>query len=184
VTADVTADEVIVAGEYAGKMTCARALEVRSTGRLRAASKTVKMMLHEGGIIDGELHMIRPGEEESPATRSRAGVRSGAADSGIRQAVRTRSRTDRRNARRRISRLPLGIRPECVYTPLPHRAGATTQDLGPSPRDRSGSGERPSQPAAADRLSVAAHRGGDAAGCHLGRSSRPSSRRHGDVARS
>lgn len=87
VTADVTADEVIVAGEYAGKMTCATRLEVRSTGRLSGRIETVKMMLHEGGIIDGELHMIRPGEEETPATRSRAGVRSGAADSGIRQAV-------------------------------------------------------------------------------------------------
>ena len=45
------------------------------------------MMLHEGGIIDGELHMVRLGEEVTPAARSRAGVRSGAADSGIRQAV-------------------------------------------------------------------------------------------------
>jgi cytoskeletal protein CcmA (bactofilin family) len=87
VTADVTADDVIVAGEYAGKMTCATRLEVRPSGRLSGRIQTVKMLLHEGGIIDGELHMVKPGEDETPSARSGASVRSGGADSSVRQAV-------------------------------------------------------------------------------------------------
>jgi cytoskeletal protein CcmA (bactofilin family) len=84
VTADVTADEVVVGGEYSGKMSCRQRLEVRPSGRLSGRIETVKMLLHEGGFIDGELHMIKPGEEETPAGRSGAGVRSGAADSSVR----------------------------------------------------------------------------------------------------
>ena len=77
VTADVTADEVIVAGEYSGKMTCSKRLEVRPSGRLSGRIETLKMLLHEGGVIDGELHMIKAAEEETPAARTGASVRAG-----------------------------------------------------------------------------------------------------------
>jgi cytoskeletal protein CcmA (bactofilin family) len=88
VTGDVTAEEVIVAGEYSGKLTSSKRLEVRPSGRLNGRIETLKMLLHEGGIIDGELHMIKAAEEEAPAARSVASVRAeAAAESNIRQAV-------------------------------------------------------------------------------------------------
>jgi cytoskeletal protein CcmA (bactofilin family) len=88
VTGDVTAEEVIVAGEYSGKLTSSRRLEVRPSGRLNGRIETLKMLLHEGGIIDGELHMIKAPEEEAPSARSSISVRAEApAAASGRQAV-------------------------------------------------------------------------------------------------
>lgn len=88
VTADVTADEVVVGGEYSGKMICSQRLEVRPSGRLSGRIDTLKMLLHEGGFIDGELHMTKPpGEEATAPARTAAEGRSGTADSGTRHAV-------------------------------------------------------------------------------------------------
>ena len=60
VTADVSADDVIVAGDYSGNMVCRQRLEVRSSGRLSGRIETLKLMLHEGAAVDGEVHMIKP----------------------------------------------------------------------------------------------------------------------------
>ena len=60
VTADVSADEVVVAGRYSGKMTCRQRLEILPTGRVSGTIETAKLMLHEGGFVDGGLHMQRP----------------------------------------------------------------------------------------------------------------------------
>ncbi|MEA2621493.1 MAG: hypothetical protein QOH61_403 [Chloroflexota bacterium] len=57
VEADLTADEAIIAGEYTGKLVCRQRLEVRSTGQVKGEIETLRLMLHEGGYIDGALHM-------------------------------------------------------------------------------------------------------------------------------
>jgi cytoskeletal protein CcmA (bactofilin family) len=72
VDADLTADEAIIAGLYSGKLICRQRLEIRSTGVTKGEIETVRLMLHEGGFIDGELHMQRP--DSGPASiRSDAG---------------------------------------------------------------------------------------------------------------
>lgn len=71
VTADVTADDVIVAGEYAGTLICRQRLEVRPSGRISGRLETLRLMLHEGASIDGEVHMIKPAQDErSPRASS------------------------------------------------------------------------------------------------------------------
>jgi cytoskeletal protein CcmA (bactofilin family) len=66
VKADITADEVIIGGEYNGKLQCRQRLEIRSTGVVVGQVQTFRLMLHEGGSIDGELKMLKaPGEEGS-----------------------------------------------------------------------------------------------------------------------
>jgi len=60
VLATVSADDVVVAGEYSGNMTCRQRLEVRPSGRMSGRVETLKLMLHEGAAMDGEVHMIKP----------------------------------------------------------------------------------------------------------------------------
>jgi cytoskeletal protein CcmA (bactofilin family) len=57
VDADVATDVMIVAGSYSGRLICRERLEIRSSGLARGAIETVRLMLDDGGIIDGELHM-------------------------------------------------------------------------------------------------------------------------------
>lgn len=61
VSADIGAEEVIISGQYTGKLVCRQRLEIRATGRVSGEIETVKLMLHEGGYFDGELHMQKPG---------------------------------------------------------------------------------------------------------------------------
>jgi cytoskeletal protein CcmA (bactofilin family) len=60
VEADITAEEVVIAGEYSGKLTCRQRVEIRATGRVTGQIDTQKLLLHEGGYFDGELHMQKP----------------------------------------------------------------------------------------------------------------------------
>ncbi len=60
VEADITAEEVVIAGEYSGKLTCRQRVEIRATGRVSGQIDTQKLLLHEGGYFDGELHMQKP----------------------------------------------------------------------------------------------------------------------------
>jgi cytoskeletal protein CcmA (bactofilin family) len=69
VEADITAEEVVIAGEYSGKLTCRQRVEIRSTGRVTGHIDTQKLLLHEGGYFDGELHMQKP--STAPASTSR-----------------------------------------------------------------------------------------------------------------
>lgn len=82
VEADITAEEVVIAGEYVGKLTCRQRVEIRATGRVSGTIDTVKLLLHEGGYFDGELHMqktppaaatppAKPESEESRPRRTR-----------------------------------------------------------------------------------------------------------------
>lgn len=72
VTADVSADEVVIAGQYSGNLVCRQRLEILPTGRVSGSIETVKLMLHEGGYVDGELHMQKPndGSGSSKADKS------------------------------------------------------------------------------------------------------------------
>lgn len=83
VNADVIADEVVIAGEYNGKLTCKQRLEVRPSGRVSGQIETLRLMLHEGAAVDGELKMLKqPGLAEAEAIR--AGSVRGPVDPGVR----------------------------------------------------------------------------------------------------
>jgi cytoskeletal protein CcmA (bactofilin family) len=83
VKADITADEVVIAGEYQGKLICRQRLEMRATGQVTGTIETLRLMLHEGASIDGELHMVKPAAPE-PASRGGSTVRGGLAEVPIR----------------------------------------------------------------------------------------------------
>lgn len=72
VEADITAEEVVIAGEYSGKLTCRQRVEIRATGRVTGHIDTQKLLLHEGGYFDGELHMQKPAPGATPPATSRA----------------------------------------------------------------------------------------------------------------
>jgi cytoskeletal protein CcmA (bactofilin family) len=77
VSADVSAEEVVIGGQYSGKLTCRQRLEVRPTGRVSGSIETVKLMLHEGGFVDGELHMQKPADQDGDSRpRAETGGRS------------------------------------------------------------------------------------------------------------
>jgi cytoskeletal protein CcmA (bactofilin family) len=88
VEADITADEAIIGGEYQGKLTCRQRLEVRSTGRVTGSVETFRLMLHEGGSIDGELHMLKqPGAPELETPRAAAPRSTGVSEAAVRVPV-------------------------------------------------------------------------------------------------
>jgi cytoskeletal protein CcmA (bactofilin family) len=70
VEADITAEEVVIAGEYSGKLNCRQRVEIRATGRVSGQIETQKLLLHEGGFFDGELHMQKPSPAETPAAKT------------------------------------------------------------------------------------------------------------------
>ena len=74
VEADITAEEVVIAGTYSGNLTCRNRVEITSTGRVSGKLDTVKLFLHEGGFFDGELHMQRP-SDEAPRPTETEGIR-------------------------------------------------------------------------------------------------------------
>lgn len=72
VEADITAEEVVIAGEYTGKLTCRQRVEIRATGRVSGQIDTAKLLLHEGGYFDGELHMQKSTPSQPAASPSPA----------------------------------------------------------------------------------------------------------------
>ncbi len=78
VSADVSAEEVVIAGQYSGNLVCRQRLEILPTGRVSGSIETVKLMLHEGGYVDGELHMQKPndGGSASKSDGSRSSTES------------------------------------------------------------------------------------------------------------
>jgi cytoskeletal protein CcmA (bactofilin family) len=86
VRADITADEVVIGGDYSGKLVCRQRLEIRATGQVVGHVETFRLMLHEGGSIDGELKMLKqPAPAEADANRANS-ARS-ARDPGPRSTV-------------------------------------------------------------------------------------------------
>jgi cytoskeletal protein CcmA (bactofilin family) len=62
VEADISAEEVVIAGTYSGTLTCRNRVEITSSARVSGKIETAKLHLHEGGYFDGELRMQRPDE--------------------------------------------------------------------------------------------------------------------------
>ncbi|CAN5712349.1 hypothetical protein BH24CHL8_BH24CHL8_03760 [soil metagenome] len=91
VTADVSAEEVVIGGQYSGNLVCRQRLEILPTGRVSGSIETVMLMLHEGGYVDGELHMQKPGESGASAReddfRSVGSIRSTVEPSARRSAA-------------------------------------------------------------------------------------------------
>jgi cytoskeletal protein CcmA (bactofilin family) len=67
VEADLSAEDITVSGSFNGKIECRRRLEVSSTGKVQGHVTTALLVVHEGGLVDGELHMRR---DEVPAEES------------------------------------------------------------------------------------------------------------------
>jgi len=63
VEADLSAEDITVSGDFKGKITCRRRLEVTSTGKIHGEVQTALLVVHEGGALDGELHMRDQHEE-------------------------------------------------------------------------------------------------------------------------
>lgn len=57
VEADLSAEDITIAGVFSGKIACRRRLELAETGRVQGHIQTARLVVHEGGILDGELHM-------------------------------------------------------------------------------------------------------------------------------
>jgi cytoskeletal protein CcmA (bactofilin family) len=101
VEADLTADEAIISGEYSGKLVCRQRVEIRATGLVKGEIETVRLMLHEGGFIDGALHMQKAGTvgSGSSSSSSSSSSASGSGDSGrlgdsLRTGIAPRSTTE------------------------------------------------------------------------------------------
>ena len=57
VEADLSAEDITISGDFKGKISCRRRLEVTSTGKIQGQVQTVLLVVQEGGALDGELHM-------------------------------------------------------------------------------------------------------------------------------
>ena len=65
VEADLSAENVTIAGTYKGNLNCNGRLEITASGRASGELETGRILLHEGGFFEGSLHM-RP-ENSAPA---------------------------------------------------------------------------------------------------------------------
>jgi cytoskeletal protein CcmA (bactofilin family) len=57
VEAELSAEDITVAGSFNGKIECRRRLEVTSSGKVQGQVQTKLLVVQEGGLIDGELKM-------------------------------------------------------------------------------------------------------------------------------
>ncbi len=57
VEADLSAEDITISGDFKGKISCRRRLEVTGTGKIHGQVQTVLLVVQEGGALDGELHM-------------------------------------------------------------------------------------------------------------------------------
>ena len=57
VEADLSAEDITISGDFKGKISCRRRLEVTGTGKIQGQVQTALLVVQEGGAIDGELHM-------------------------------------------------------------------------------------------------------------------------------
>lgn len=61
VEANLSAEEITVAGEFNGAIECRGRLEITETGSVHGQVTTATLVVKEGGQLDGELHMRREG---------------------------------------------------------------------------------------------------------------------------
>jgi cytoskeletal protein CcmA (bactofilin family) len=67
VEADLSAEDITVAGSFNGKIECRRKLEVTGSGKVQGQVVTALLVVHEGGLVDGELHMHKDAEQTASA---------------------------------------------------------------------------------------------------------------------
>ncbi len=67
VEADITAENVTIAGTYKGNLNCNGRLEITASGRASGELETGRILLHEGGFFEGTLHM-KPDQTPAGAT--------------------------------------------------------------------------------------------------------------------
>ncbi len=72
VTADITAQEVVVAGRCSGRIVASGRVELAATGTITGDIQTPRLQLHEGGVIDGGLYMTRTDVVRAGTGRSAA----------------------------------------------------------------------------------------------------------------
>lgn len=68
VEADLSAEDITIAGSFSGKIECRHRLEITSSGRVKGQVQTELLVVQEGGIIDGELHMPAAGGNTAAPT--------------------------------------------------------------------------------------------------------------------
>jgi cytoskeletal protein CcmA (bactofilin family) len=68
VEADLSAEDITVAGSFKGKIECRRRLEITGSGKVHGQVQTVLLVVQEGGVIDGELHMREADDQSKPST--------------------------------------------------------------------------------------------------------------------
>src|SRR5258706_11496838 len=57
VEADLSAEDITISGDFKGKISCRRRLEVTSTGKIQGQVQTALLVVQEGGALDGGRHM-------------------------------------------------------------------------------------------------------------------------------
>lgn len=75
VSAQVEVDVLVVEGLVEGEVTVRERLEVRAGGRITASVRTPRLVLEEGGSLEGRLVMTKPGataDSAPPASASAA----------------------------------------------------------------------------------------------------------------
>jgi cytoskeletal protein CcmA (bactofilin family) len=78
VVADLTAQDITVAGRYNGKVECRRRFEITPTGVVTGDINTDLLVVHEGGYFDGKLKMKdRPGGARVPQLGHVVAARAG-----------------------------------------------------------------------------------------------------------
>ena len=65
VEASLSAEDITVSGDFSGAIECRHRLEVTATGRIHGQVTTALLVVQEGGVLDGELHMRRDAAEET-----------------------------------------------------------------------------------------------------------------------
>ncbi len=62
VEADIVADDVAVSGKVVGNVTAKSKLEVTSTGIIQGDVKTARLIMEDGGKLDGHCEMLSDGK--------------------------------------------------------------------------------------------------------------------------
>lgn len=64
VTAQITADSVVVCGKVNGEISASQRIEIRATAKVHGNITAPKLMIHEGAIFDGQCAMESHGAQE------------------------------------------------------------------------------------------------------------------------
>jgi len=68
VAAEVTAQNVVIAGKYDGEVSCHARFEVLPSGRVHGTVRAPVLVVHEGAEINGSIHMTEPGGDRQVPT--------------------------------------------------------------------------------------------------------------------